>query len=403
MASIVLTQNALAAQSEFDLQIRHLFTRTEAGDTNNDGVVSGADLVAVVRRTTRRTPTASLTSTPTATRTPTTTTPTLDPTPLRVLAETHGKTIGVAAQSWLLETPEYANILATQFGTLTPEYEMNPNIWHPAQNVYDMSGLDRLAEFALEHKMKLFGHPLLWREQLPPWVLELPPAERAQVLKDQAQYLVRYFSTKYPDLVTRWTLINEPIDDSASAALRTFWQELGGIDFFVEVINIVRAEDPHADLMCNEYGAEALGRKSDAILGLMKQLRGLGAPLDSVGLEMHWRLNDRRFIPALKENIQRIGDEGFGVHLTEIDIRLPLATASDLLDDQATLYGDITRTCLNQRYCRSMTFWGIDDGHTWIDSFFEGFGWPLLYTAEYAPKQAYMAVREALLSPGGVQ
>ena len=52
--------------------------------------------------------------------------------------------------------------------------------------------------------------------------------------------------------------------------------------------------------------------------------------------------------------------------------------------------------CLAVEKCTAVITWGITDRYSWVPSFFEGFGAPLLFDPFYQPKPAYDAVHEAL-------
>ena len=46
--------------------------------------------------------------------------------------------------------------------------------------------------------------------------------------------------------------------------------------------------------------------------------------------------------------------------------------------------------------CTDVVLWGLDDGHSWVPHFFDGWGAALLFDKHYAPKPAYHAVAHAL-------
>lgn len=404
-AGLAATANGQITESHGEISthlVTAIFEHAGQDDLNNDGVTTAADLIAIARRQ-KATPTSSVTATPSQTPTATSTasmTPTASATStataisLRSAAKARGITIGAAAQSWLLSDPRYAQALQG-FGSATFEYELNPNIVNRTRGLrLDFTGADIIANFAQENGMTMTGHPLLWWEQLPDWINQLAPNEFQNVVSDQVRQIVRHFHTNFPGVITQWVVLNEAMGDDA--VLRPFWQERGGLDFFVEIFNIVREEDPTSELLYNDYGGEGMGSKANAIFSLVEALQERGAPITGVGLEMHWKLSDGESLPAVKRNMERLADINMSLHITELDIRLRLSSAEQDQQAQTDLYHDIVVACLDQVACKSITVWGIDDPHSWVNGFFPGYGRPLLYGEEFIPKQSYLGVLDAL-------
>ena len=50
------------------------------------------------------------------------------------------------------------------------------------------------------------------------------------------------------------------------------------------------------------------------------------------------------------------------------------------------------RICLDQPKCKSVTFWGTDDGDTWLDNLVGPDTRPLLFNKDLQPKSMFDAV-----------
>jgi len=83
----------------------------------------------------------------------------------------------------------------------------------------------------------------------------------------------------------------------------------------------------------------------------------------------------------VKEAITILASTGCEVAITELDIK----GASP--DD----YTAVVQACLDEPLCVSITVWGVSDKDSWrpLDE-------PLLFDAEYQPKEAFTAVLETL-------
>ena len=156
--------------------------------------------------------------------------------------------------------------------------------------------------------------------------------------------------------------------------------------------------DPNAHLYYNDYGGEGLGTKSDAIYNLVKNLKAQGVPIQGVGMQMHtgvgWAPQPRDLI----DNINRLGQLGLEVHISEMDVQIQKSTGteSEKLTSQAQIYSQIMGACLSTKACKSFTVWGLTDKHSWIPGYTGHADAPLLFDGSYRPKPAYNALLEVL-------
>ena len=89
--------------------------------------------------------------------------------------------IGAAAEPALLESDvAYAETLAREFCSITPENAMKWGPIHPDEFAWRWEPADRLVEFARVHDMLVHGHALVWHEQLPAWISAVAPRRVAR-------------------------------------------------------------------------------------------------------------------------------------------------------------------------------------------------------------------------------
>jgi endo-1,4-beta-xylanase len=141
--------------------------------------------------------------------------------------------------------------------------------------------------------MKVRGHNLLWYNQLPDWVASpaqpWTPATLNKVLEDHIANVVGQHKGK----VYAWDVVNEPFNDDGS--LRSYvWCNKPGIGFagqgtrtIEQALRWAHAADPNAKLLVNEYGAETLNAKSNAVYAMAKDFVKRGVPLSGIGLQLH--------------------------------------------------------------------------------------------------------------------
>jgi endo-1,4-beta-xylanase len=198
------------------------------------------------------------------------------------------------------------------------------------------------------------------------------------------------------------TWFNEAFNDDGTMR-PTIWYDQPGIgagpgpSYIEQALRWAHAADPNAKLFYNDYDAEEINRKSDAIFAMARDFKKRGVPLDGIGFQTHISLkfDDPAKLASYARNLARFAALGLDLHITELDIRLSDSSPASLTT-QAKLYGEIASLCMQQPNCKLLQTWGFTDKHSWIPSFYKGQGWALLWDDEYRKKPAYFALRDAL-------
>jgi endo-1,4-beta-xylanase len=326
---------------------------------------------------------------------------------LRQAAEAHHILIGAAAASAHLSDTQYATVLGSEFSQLQAENEMKLGVIHPRPDTdpqpFDFRGADALVAFAQAHNMVVRGHTLVWHNQVPQWITKgtYTSSQLAGILHGHIDTVMAHYSSK----VYAWDVVNEAFTDDGNMR-HTIWYDQPGIGsgsgtgYIEQVLRWAHAADPHAKLFYNDYDAEEINKKSDAIYAMAKEFKKRGAPLDGIGFQTHISLkfDDPAKLASYARNLQRFADLGLDLHITELDIRLSDSSPASFAA-QARLYGEITNLCVQQPNCKLLQTWGFTDKHSWIPAFFKGQGWALLWDDEYRKKPAYSTVHDALAKP----
>ena len=309
---------------------------------------------------------------------------------LRDLAERNGIYVGAAAWTTHLADPTHREVLSREFNMLTPEHEAKFCMISTGPGEYDFSRVDQLVEFAEEHSMAIHGHTLLWHECSPDWV------ENADFSREEAIEVLREHITtvvgRYKGRILYWDVVNEAFD---GARLRdTAWLRMIGEDYIELAFQFAHEADPDARLLYNDYGAEAMNAKSDAIYAMAQDFIERGIPIHGIGMQGHFTLDSINF-SSIAQNMQRLGELGLEVQLTEVDIKYLGETDAETLRRQARDYYRLMETCLDADNCTAFITWGVTDRFSWLRdvSFFNNpTVEPLLFADDYTPKPAYYAV-----------
>ncbi len=316
--------------------------------------------------------------------------------PLKTLAEKHGVYIGAAVGADQLRIKEYAEILSREFNILTTENALKFERVHPERNVYSFAEADAIISFAEANGMRVRGHTLVWHYQLPEWITRgnYSREEWISILHDHITTVVSHYRGR----VYAWDVVNEAVDDDGSLR-KTIWLENIGPEYIELAFKWAHEADPQALLFYNDYGAEGLGVKSDAVYNLVKNLLEKGVPIHGVGLQMHV---STEYYPAPQDiaaNIKRLSDLGLEIHITEMDVRVRLPAKSADLVRQAEIYRDVLMVCLSSEKFTAFVMWGFTDRYSWIPGFFSGYGSALIFDENYHPKPAYYYILKSLMQP----
>ena len=295
----------------------------------------------------------------------------------------------------LLGDSAYARAVATRFTMISTENAFKFEPLRPSRDGYDFTDTDAIVAFAEAHGLRVRGHTLVWKRQLPRWLTEgrFSRDELVAILRDHILTVVG----RYRGRVRIWDVVNEAISDSlhpGESRLRpTLWLDGIGPEYIELAFRFAHEADPGARLFYNDAGAEELGPKSDAVYGLLADLKGRGVPVHGVGLQMHTSVTAPPDTVALAHNIRRLAALGLEVQITEMDVGMAKAAGGEAerLAAQARVYREVLATCMSVPACTALVTWGVGDRYTWRypDT-------PLLLDSAFEPKPAYREIRRLL-------
>lgn len=320
-----------------------------------------------------------------------------DSAPLRVLAEQQGLRIGTVGDRGFRLTGEagsrFRALASREFNMLTPENDMKFSRLRPAPDVYDFDWADSLVAFAEANAMQVRGHTLAWHNQLASWLTAGTWTEQqAEALLDEH---VTTVVAHYRGRLVAWDVVNEAVDDDGRLR-SSFWSDHIGPVYIERAFRAAHAADPDVALFYNDYDIEGLSPKSDSVYALLSELLARGVPVHGIGFQAHFQLGRLPATEEIAQNFERFAALGLRIHVTELDVRVPIPASAEELTLQAEHYRAIVAACLASEACDTVVTWGLTDRESWIPAAFPGWGDALLFDAEYRRKPAYWAVHELL-------
>lgn len=312
--------------------------------------------------------------------------------------------IGTAVEPAQLDGPQGA-MIADQFSSLVAENVMKPSRLQPQEGAFEFAGADKIVTFAETRGLALRGHTLLWYKRTPDWFWTDSagrPADRSLVLARLKQH-IETVMTRYRGRIGVWDVVNEPIDPKQPSCLRDdAWFRVVGPDYLDHAFRYARAADPGARLFLNDYSTTDT-EKRRCLIQIVSAMKQRGIPIDGIGHQMHSAI-DWPDVAAVTETLDAVAALGLTNHITELDMTLYRRGARSLdrpspeLEAlQAERYGALMRAFLGRDDLASVTWWGVADDQSWLNRFpyWGRDDAPLLFDAEFRPKNSFFAVLRA--------
>lgn len=318
--------------------------------------------------------------------------------------------IGVSISPGALKTDE-APFIARHFSSITAENAMKMGLLQPKEHKYYWKDADSIVAFAKRNGMKIRGHALVWHQQTPDWLYTDSTGKqvRKEVLLQRIKDHITTVVTRYKGSIYAWDVVNEAISDDKEVFFRqSKLYEICGEEFIARAFEWAHAADPDALLFYNDYN-EVNPVKREKIIALIQKLRAQGVPVEAVGLQAHWAVNEPER-SQLEKTLKDFAALGLPLQITELDISVyrkqqkpgenkPIDRDTVFSSEKESLQLKQYRMCfeLFRKYRHAITgvtFWNISDRHSWLDNFpvKNRKDYPLLFDRALKPKKAFWEV-----------
>lgn len=345
---------------------------------------------------------------------------------------------GVCIPNAALSDQARMNLVFEQFNAVTLENETKPEsiLGSTPSSADNELGLalhfesaDAVFDKLLEHnagcdeanQIKVRGHVLVWHSQTPTWFFRenydsnadyVTPEVMSQRMESYIKLVFDHYfneNSPYKDLFYGWDVVNEAVNDG-SGGMRSngsdWYQIYKSDEFVIKAFQYANKYAPESvKLFYNDYN-DSVPVKRNGICKLITAIKEAeGTRIDGMGMQGH----DDMYLPSLEDREQAVRayaalvDE---IQITEFDMKASSgydgSNPEEEYQKQAERYQAIYDKLveLNSEegiHITGITFWGTDDGHSWLQTFNGAGGGadgsqkqcPLLFDAEYQPKPTY--------------
>lgn len=315
--------------------------------------------------------------------------------------------------------PKAKPFIAANFNSVTAENAMKWERIHPLPGKYDFAVADSIVKFAVENKMFVVGHVLVWHSQTPDWVFQDSlgnPLTRDALISRMKEHIFTVVG-HFKGRVKGWDVLNEAVNEDGSLR-KSKWLEIIGKDYIRLAFEFANAADPAAELYYNDYNNE-LPAKMEGIIPIINDLKQKGVKIDGMGIQGHWHL-DSPELNVIDESISKYASLGLKVMITEMEVNVlptppevygadvsqqaryletlnpyPAGLPDSVSDKLAKRYADLFAVLVKHKsVVTRVTFWGVHDGYSWKNDWpIKGrTNYPLLFDRNYKPKPAFYSV-----------
>lgn len=327
--------------------------------------------------------------------------------------------IGVAVSPFTFSDTASVELISQQFNHLSPENLLKWGSVHPEPDQYNFEYADQYVEFGEAHDMTVYGHVLVWHQQVPDWVFtdDSGGDVTSEVLLERLREHITTVAGRYGDRIQYWDVVNEAFNDDGS--LRdTPWLRILGDDYIATVFQLAGDSLPDSKLVYNDYSLATSAKRAGA-LQMVEDLKGRGIRIDAVGEQGHYSLTYPE--PSqLGQMLDDFAELGVSVLLTELDVDvLPNAqgiqgadlSENEAYDEQYNPYQACLPESVDAKLAarwgalfdvlvahsdviEAVTFWGVSDGQSWLNNWpVRGrTNYPLLFNRDLSAKAALQSV-----------
>jgi endo-1,4-beta-xylanase len=315
------------------------------------------------------------------------------------------------------QTRDVPDILVHHFSRLTAENDMKFGAVCPSPKC-NFTAADEIADFARQHGMKMSGHTFVWHQMQPGWVFQDQgrPAGRELVSQRLREHIFT-LTKRYADVVDNWDVVNEAISDTPGKTYRDlaegspWFKTFGSRDYiklaFQYAAEAAAVHDPTVKLYYNDYNI-VIPEKRAKVIELVRWLRSEGVRIDGVGEQGHFNI-EWPSTTDIAAAIDEFAAENLEVKISELDVSLyakddhagkkwqPVMEFTPALQERlAQRYAELFHVFRSKgAVLTQVTFWGVSDDHTWLNSWPIGRrNDPLLLDRNHQPKAAFRTVLE---------
>jgi endo-1,4-beta-xylanase len=297
-----------------------------------------------------------------------------------------------------------------------------------AREDWDFSTVDPVVDFAEQHGLTVYAHPMFGSDgYMPDWLLNggYSDDELLEIIEERIKTIL----TRYRGRIHIVDVYNEGLNresrgwrepDNLFISMGYHQNEVGQWPVFLEKILQWCREygGPDLKLIYNDNNnTHADQPQSPDCIQMYRALRQAGIPIDGIGIQLHSHIGadnihrlgggENSSKPAYSEalfaqNLRQMGNAGIHTYISECDVHLYGEINAAKYELQASAFRSFLKTCVEETSCKAFKTWGFTDASCWKpmsknNPGYEYEPYPLVYDHNFEPKPAYHAMKDLLI------
>lgn len=219
------------------------------------------------------------------------------------------------------------------------------------RDVMNWAELDQAYEFAEAAGIPFKMHTLVWGQQQPAWLANLPPDEQLEELEEWFAAV----AGRYPNLPLI-DVVNEPLHAPPGYAEALGGAGVTGWDWVLNAFTLAREYFPDSELLLNDYQIIVFEPFTLDYLEIIELLQAEGL-IDGIGEQGHFL--ERADLDEVASNLELLAATGLPIYISELDV--------DFADDirQANVFRDLFQLFWEHPSVLGVTHWGHLQGSMW--------------------------------------
>ncbi|KAB8330525.1 endo-1,4-beta-xylanase [Scytonema tolypothrichoides VB-61278] len=283
------------------------------------------------------------------------------------------------------------------------------SVTRPSINNFNFNDTDSFAQFASKHGMLFRGHPLVWHQVIPQWLISKfqDPKTTSKEIENVLTNHVSTIVKRYAGRIHSWDVVNEAIEPKhgrPDGLQDTPWLKFLGPDYIDLAFRTARDADPKALLVYNDalldHDTPEHEARRIATLKLLKTLKSKGTPVQALGIQAHLFADKPLNSKKLRAFLRDVASLGLKILITELDVSDNQLPRDINVRDRivASVYEDYLSIVLEEPAVIAVITWGFTDSDTWLSRFPRSDKAPLRplpFDFNMKPKLAWNAIARA--------
>ncbi len=313
--------------------------------------------------------------------------------------------VGTAVSDGTVTNPATRDMLLKNFNTVTLENDIKQPSFNPSEGVWNLDCVRTVVDFCEANNIKVRGHTLLWLPIDDLWVYYDDDGNLVdeETMFERFELYVKTVMTEF-SYIDEWDILNEAFMYNRTQEFKPSpFIDIAGVDGLYRFFKICeKYKDENDKFYINETKILNNGAKEDHAFKYIEKWIKEGVKIDGIGIQGHWVMGTINENPLrLQQILNKCRKLNLDVQFTEMDYTIYFDLEQPgyeplpdwMLKWHTFMYQQMFKVLRkNSDVVSSVTFWGIDDAHSYPNHDVERTDYATLFDRNGMPKNEFFGV-----------